>query len=237
MKPILNLNQNEIKIEKSQLDDITVKALIDLAGIHVLDADQGDTDITYRVRLDKTKLNRNLVNQPQLLPINVLTDDNQLQQVGELDVTLLDAQQAVTTAKQKQPMSKGKKIALGVVGVVALLLLFGACHQHGVNQQNKAENASQSSQISHNSDDISKLAYQVSALRKAVKQYHDDHDQAAYNQALQNIQNEINQMMNNQQNSSFMQNKLDELNNLINQLKSTTPNNASSILRNAHLGW
>lgn len=196
------------------------------------------------------------VNQVGTYTATLVAEDNQ-GNVGrkqiEVNVVELRSRQQATnsqTAVNSQPAKKRHKwIIIGIIIVLLICCLFAirSCQNR---QAQQANNDTQSSQISDNSSSIAdnsssisqnsssieslkgdnaKLAQQVAALRGAVKQYKEDHDQQALQSSLNNIEQQNSQIQ-----SSLSQTNQGKLNQVTQAAQNIAqnPDNADSEIQN-----
>lgn len=189
------------------------------------------------------------VNQVGTYTATLVAEDDQ-GNVGrkqiEVNVVELRSRQQATnpqTAVNSQPAKKRHKwIVIGIIIVLLICCIFAirSCQNR---QTQEVNNATQSSQISNNSSSIAensssieslkgdnaKLAQQVAALRGAVKQYKEDHDQQALQSSLNNIEQQNNQIQ-----SSLSQTNQGKLNQVTQAAQNIAqnPDNADSEIQN-----
>lgn len=148
-------------------------------------------------------------------------------------------QQASRRPTVNPPQAKRKKknwLVGALVLIILLLVWWGVSAHHGAQQQEQAaNNAQQSSQISDNSSSIGKLsadnqklANQVAQLKGAAKQYQKDHDQQALNERLDRIQAQNQQLLNQAQNATAKEH-LNEVTNVVNQVRQDPDNGVSVV--------
>lgn len=189
------------------------------------------------------------VNQVGTYTATLVAEDNR-GDVGrkqiEVNVVELRSRQQATnsqSAVNSQPTKKRHKwLIIGIILILLICCLFAirSCQNR---QAQQANNATQSSQISNNSSSIAensssieslkgdnaKLAQQVAALRGAVKQYKEDHDQQALQTSLTNIEQQNNQIQ-----SSLSQTNQSKLNQVTQAAQNIAenPDNADSEIQN-----
>lgn len=196
------------------------------------------------------------VNQVGTYTATLVAEDNR-GDVGrkqiEVNVVELRSRQQATNSQptvDSQPTKKRHKwLIIGVIVVLIICCLFAirSCQNR---QAQQANNATQSSQISDNSSSIAnnsssisknsssieklkgdnaKLAQQVAALRGAVQQYKEDHDQQALQTSLNNIEQQNNQIQSSL--SQTNQNKLNQVTQAAQNI-AANPDNADSEIQN-----
>ncbi|KRL27886.1 hypothetical protein FD27_GL000628 [Limosilactobacillus frumenti DSM 13145] len=216
---------------------LTDQELVNRFGIQ---ATSNGNNITDKVTFNTTQVN---VNQMGQYPVAVTVMDS-MGQTASARLTLNVVAQRGTTiinnnnnapAPSNNKKHYGLWIALAII--IVILLAWWGISAHNRNQAQEANNAQQSSQISDNSSSINKLssdnqklARQVAALRAAAKQYEKDHDQAELQNRLNDISNQ-NQQIQSQLHSDSAQQKLQDINQVVNQVQQD-PSNASSTVNN-----
>lgn len=222
-----SIQKRPINMSVHQFEKANSTDLINAACLKVTNTETNQ-DVTDMVTFDKNLIDIHEFNQAQQLPILVRTDRTQTVDIGYIEVTIT-----------KKHIFKYIFIAILLIAGLGLLSM---CHQHQINQQNAATNSQQNAQIASNHNNLGKalaeikaLHQQVKDLKNAVQQYQQDQDKQAFNQQLQNIQNQINAIK--QQNANQNQeinDLLNRLNNAINQLINTSPQQADQILSKYH---
>ena len=196
------------------------------------------------------------VNQVGTYTATLVAEDNR-GDVGrkqiEVNVVELRSRQQATNSQPTVDSQTTKKrhqwLIIGVIVVLIICCLFAirSCQNR---QAQQANNATQSSQISDNSSSIAnnsssisknsssieklkgdnaKLAQQVAALRGAVQQYKEDHDQQALQTSLNNIEQQNNQIQSSL--SQTNQNKLNQVTQAAQNI-AANPDNADSEIQN-----
>ncbi|WP_251547581.1 DUF5011 domain-containing protein [Limosilactobacillus caecicola] len=228
-------NQLRIQLRQSQVDWPLGKAIDDRElknafGVQVVNQ-QGQA-----VNADVIVMTKAVnVTQAGDYQVTFVAEDDQgnvVKSQGTVHVAQLRSQATQTNVQGTKPNNHRQKwLILAIIVVLIICCIFGirSCQNR---QAQQANNASQSSQISENSSSISSLkgdnatlAQQVAALRGAVKQYQQDHDQ----QALQNQLSHIEQQ-NEQLRSGLSQNNQTRLNQVTQAAQNIAqnPDNADS---------
>lgn len=230
-KPVLN-------IQRHNLDWLLGKPLEsnELVTRYGITATDNGKDITNKVTFNTTQVD---LEHPGEYPIAVTVMNSageteatrvmiNVKTRKELDGVTINNRQSINMPKKHHPWL----IALVII-IVLLAVWWAIAATRGHNQEQQANNAEQSSQISENSSSINKLssdnqklAEQVAALRGAAKQYEKDHDQQELQNHLDNISNQ-NQQLEGQLSGNSSKQKLNDINQVINQLQQD-PSNASS---------
>lgn len=236
-KPELRTVTRELELTPAEFAAMTDEDLIRRTGLTATTV--SGTDVTNQISFDKSAVESTRLGQPQAVPILFREGRSKMDQeyLGALSVVLIGDQTPRIDGRNKQHSRKHRKWPW----IVALLVLLGVIaagihHQHMINQNNQAEQTSQTSRISNNAQRISNLASQIKELRNAIKQYKQDNDNQAYQNALNNIQQQLDNIKS-QQTDSELQNLVNRLNNVIDQLRGENPSQAEQTLRNAHLSW
>lgn len=210
-------------------------------GVHATGSN--GEDLTDKVLFNLTQVN---IDQQGEYPV-VLSVMDATGQTAQTSVTLdvrplrtQSSQPTQSTTPTPTPKKKrGWLWALLAVIVIICLLWGWSSHRHQ-QQEQAANNAQQSSQIANNSSSVAKLsgdnqklANQVAELRGAVKQYQHDKDQEALNQRLDKIENQ-NQQLTNQVDNSSTKNRLNEVTNVVEQVRQDPDNGVQIVndLRN-----
>lgn len=234
-KPKLRLVTRELELTLKEFSTMTDQDLICRTGLTAIT--MSGIDVTDQISFDKSMVELQRFGQPQSVPILFQEGRSSSEQkyVGALSVILIGTQ------SQKLNGRSGEHHHRKWPWIVALLILIGFViagihHQHTINQNNQAEQTSQTSRINNNAQHISNLAAQVKELRNAIKQYKQDNDNQAYQNALNNIQQQLDNIKS-QQTNAELQNLINRLNNVIDQLRGENPTQAEQTLRNAHLAW
>lgn len=210
------VRQLGIRVTASNGEDLTNKLVVNLTQVDI------DRPGEYPVMLSAMDANGQTAQQS--ITLHVRPE----QQVGSRQQTTAPAQPA-----------RGKKRhwILAVLAIIILLLVWWgvSAHHRAQQQEQAANNAQQSSQISDNSSSIAKLssdnqklANQVAQLKGAAKQYQKDHDQQALNERLDQIQSQ-NQQLLNQSQSSTAKEHLNEVTNVVNQVRQDPDNGVSVV--------
>lgn len=228
-----------LKVQRHSLDWLLGKPLDsdELLHRYGITATDDGKDITGKVTFNTTQVK---LEHPGEYPIAVTV----MNSAGETDtdrvtinIKTREELDAVSGNQQNSstPRKRHRAWIVAIVVVIALAIIWwalAATREHNQNQQAN-NNAEQSSQISNNSSSINKLssdnqklAEQVAALRGAAQQYEKDHNQQALQNHLDNISNQ-NQQLAGQLNSNSAKQKLNDVNQVINQLQQD-PTNASS---------
>lgn len=198
-------------------------------------------DLTGKVMVNLTQVN---VDQQGEYPV-VLSVMDANGQTAQESVTLhvrpsvqtTTDQPARATATASPKSGKKRTWLVGALVVIILLLVWWgvSAHNRAARQEQADNNSQQSSQISQNSSSISKLssdnqklANQVAQLKGAAKQYQRDHDQQALNERLDKIQTQNQQLQNQTQNSSSQQH-LNQVTNVVNQVRQDPENGVSVV--------
>ena len=211
--------------------------LVRQLGVHVTGSN--GEDLTNKLVINLTQVN---IDQQGEYPV-MLSAMDATGQTDQQSVTLHvrpaeqvgSRQQAAAPAQQ----TKGKKRnwLLAILAVIILLLVWWgvSAHHRAQQQEQAANNAQQSSQISDNSSSIAKLssdnqklANQVAQLKGAAKQYQKDHDQQALNERLDQIQSQNQELLNQTQNSTTKEH-LNEVTNVVNQVRQDPDNGVSVV--------
>ena len=232
--PTLTIRQSTVDWPMGQT--LTDQELVTRYGIQ---ATSNGNNITDKVTFNTTQVN---INQMGQYPIAVTVMDS-MGQTASARLTLNVVTQRGTTVinnNNAAPAPTNKKhrglwIALAII--IVILLAWWGISAHNRHQEQEANNAQQSSQISDNSSSIDKLssdnqklARQVAALRAAARQYEKDHDQTELQNRLNDISNQ-NQQIQGQLHSNSAQQKLQDINQVVNQVQQD-PSNASSTVNN-----
>lgn len=210
--------------------------LIRQLGVHATGSN--GADLTNKVVVNLTQVN---IDQQGEYPV----------MLSVMDATGQSAQESVTlhvrpgqepnrqAAASPQSGKKKHRWLLAVLLIIILLLIWWGVSAHHREQQAEqaANNSQQSSQISDNSSSIAKLssdnqrlANQVAQLKGAAKQYQKDHDQQALDSRLDKIQQQ-NEQLQNQTSSSTTKDRLNEVTNVVNQVRQD-PDNGVSVVNN-----
>lgn len=197
-----------------------------------IQATSNGNNITDKVTFNTTQVN---INQMGQYPIAVTVMDS-MGQTASARLTLnVVAQRGTTVINNNNKKHHGLWIALAII--IVILLAWWGISAHNRHQAQEANNAQQSSQISDNSSSINKLssdnqklAQQVAALRAAAKQYEKGHNQAELQNRLNDISNQ-NQQIQGQLHSDSAKQKLQDINQVVNQVQQD-PSNASSTVNN-----
>ena len=236
-KPELRMVTRELELTPAEFTAMTDQDLIRRIGLTATTAT--GTDVTDQISFDKSAVERTRLGQPQAVPILFREGRSKADQeyLGALSVVLTGKPIPRTIGNNSSQSHKHWKWPW----IVALLVLLGVIaagihHQHMINQNNQAEQTSQTSRISNNAQRISNLASQIKELRNAIKQYKQGNDNQAYQNALNNIQQQLDNIKS-QQTNSELQDLINRLNNVIDQLRGENPSQAEQTLRNAHLSW
>lgn len=236
-KPELRMVTRELELTPAKFTAMTDQDLIRRTGLTA--TTKNGTDVTNQISFDKLAVEPTRLGQPQAVPILFREGRSKKDQeyLGALSVVLIGDQASRADGRNKQHSRKHRRWPW----IVALLVLLGVIaagihNQHMINQNNQAEQTSQTSRISNNAQRISNLASQIKELRNAIKQYKQDNDNQAYQNALNNIQQQLDNIKS-QQTNAELQNLINRLNNVIDQLRGENPTQAEQTLRNAHLAW
>lgn len=197
-------------------------------GVHAT-GNNGE-DLTSKVVFNLTQVN---INQQGEYPV-VLSVMDATGQTAQTSVTLdvRPLRHQSTQPTNPTPAPKKKRVWLwALLAIIVIICLLWGWSSHRHQQQEQAtNNAQQSSQIADNSSSVAKLsgdnqklANQVAELRGAVKQYQHDKDQNALNQRLDKIENQ-NQQLTNQVDNSSTKNQLNEVTNVVEQVRQDPDN-------------
>lgn len=233
-----SINHTQLSLPVKEFEKLSDSEILAHGDIQVTDM-QTNTLVTPHVRLDKNAVDTKKLNEVQTVPLYFnLTNGNQIL-IGYLDLTLT-----------RSSMRKVMKWITTFIAIVVLIGIVLAVHQHHVNQQNTATNSSQNSQIQNNNShiqhndnklaqdatDIKLLKQQVTNLQNAVQQYQNTQNKQAFDNELNNIQQEINQVKQQQNNqNSEIADLLTRINEALNNLENATPQQASQFLHQYHL--
>jgi hypothetical protein len=229
-KPVLTIQRHYLDWPLGQ--SITNSELINQFGIR---ATSDGRDVTDKMTFNLTQVN---INQQGEYPIVVTVMDSDGQTAADhltLNVKPQSQVQSRTTtnAQPVAPKKSHRGWLVALIILIAIIVVWWAVAAHNRNQAQQANNTEQSSQISDNSSSINKLssdnqklAQQVAALRGAARQYEKDHDQQELQNHLNDISNQ-NQQIESQLNSNSAKQKLNDVNQVVNQLQQD-PSNASS---------
>ncbi|MFK5706212.1 hypothetical protein ACI3E1_07225 [Ligilactobacillus sp. LYQ139] len=234
-KPELRMVTRELELTPREFNAMTDQELIRRTGLTAMTTT--GVDVTDQISFDKSMVDQQRVGLPQSIPILFRDGRSSSDQkyVGALSVVLIGTQFQKRGGNGK--LQHHRKWSWIVVFLIVIgLIVAGIHHQHLINQDNQAEQTSQTSRINNNAQHISDLAAQVKELRDAIKQYKQDNDNQAYQNALNNIQQQLNNIKS-QQTNTELQNLINRLNNVIDQLRGESPTQAEQTLRNAHLAW
>ena len=215
---------------------ITDQELVNRFGIQ---ATSNGSNITDKVTFNTTQVN---INQTGQYPIAVTVMDSMGQTASArltINVVAQRGAPVINNNNNAAPANTKKHHGLWIalVIIIVIVLAWWGISAHNRHQEQEANNAQQSSQISDNSSSINKLssdnqklARQVAALRAVAKQYEKDHDQAELQNRLTEISNQ-NQQLQGQLHSDSAQQKLQDINQVVNQVQQD-PSNASSTVNN-----
>ncbi|WP_251574272.1 DUF5011 domain-containing protein [Limosilactobacillus agrestimuris] len=227
-----------LKIQRHNLDWLLGKPLDsnELIARYGISATDNGKDITNKVTFNTTQVD--LEHQGEYpIAVTVMNSEGETESARiMINIKTREELDQVSNGNQRTNTLKKRHRAwiVAIVVVIALAIVWWALAAiHGHNEEQQANNAEQSSQISNNSSSINKLssdnqklAEQVAALRGAARQYEKDHNQQELQNQLNNISNQ-NQQIEGQLSSNSAKQKLNDVDQVINQLQQD-PSNASS---------
>lgn len=229
-KPVLTIQRHYLDWPLGQ--SIVNTELINQFGIK---ATSDGRDLTDKITFNLTQVN---INQQGEYPIAVTVMDSDGQTAADhltLNVKPQEQVRSQTSTNQQQTTTpkKHRGWLVALIILLVIVICWWTISAHNRNQAQQANNEEQSSQISNNSSSIDKLssdnqklAQQVAALRGAARQYEKDHNQQELQNQLNNISNQ-NQQIEGQLNSNSSKQKLNDINQVVNQLQQD-PSNATS---------
>lgn len=199
------------------------------AALGLRAVDEHGQDITDRVAINDRQLDLATAGSYPLYLTAVTPVGQQLSQQVTIRVGM--SRHEGTSPTQLPVQKKRHHWALITLGTLLALvvILFGI---HAVNANRAAQNAQSaqtSSQISSLQHQTGDLRDQLDQLKAAQRQYQQDHDQAALNQKLDQLQSDNQQLRNKL--GSQEQDDLNNLNNAINQVKNHPSQGATIVNR------
>ncbi|MBB1062453.1 hypothetical protein [Limosilactobacillus fastidiosus] len=227
-----------LKIQRHNLDWLLGKPLDsnELIARYGISAIDNGKDITNKVTFNATQVD--LEHQGEYpIAVTVMNSEGETESARiMINIKSREELDQIPGGSQQTnpPRKRYRAWIVAIAVVIALVIIWwalAAIHDHNADQQ--VNNAEQSSQISNNSSSINKLssdnqklAEQVAALRGAARQYERDHNQQELQNQLNNIANQ-NQRIEGQLSSNSAKQKLNDVDQVINQLQQD-PSNASS---------
>lgn len=226
-----------LEIQRHNLDWLLGKPLDrnELIARYGIKATDDGRDITDKVTFNTTQVQLDRQGEYPIA-VTVMNGAGETES-ARIMINIKTREELDTIAEKQQPTETPKKRhrawIIAVVIVIALVAIWWALAAVRNHDNQQANNAEQSSQISNNSSSIEKLssdnqklAQQVAALRGAARQYEKDHNQQELQNQLNNISNQ-NQQIEGQLSSDSAKQKLNDVNQVINQLQQD-PSDASS---------